>query len=404
MKPDGPNAHLSPVQKLPVAFLAFFSVALGFVGAVHAYVGARIVAPQGLTGLSAALAYGALVASALLIPSGLVARFFARAAVADRLSWTGLTLMGFMSFLFVGTAARDVIWLGLGIFGALPADAGVQAGLLALSGAVLVPAGVMASGVGYYFARRVPPVLEVPVALHGLDPRLDGFTFVQISDVHVGPTIKRPQIERLVTEINELHADAVVITGDLVDGSVHALSDDVAPLADLRARHGVFFATGNHEYYSGVDAWVAELRRLGLTVLLDEHRVLDHDGARLVLAGVTDHSAARMHPRHTSDPVKALAGAPEGLPRILLAHQPRSAAAAAEAGFDLQLSGHTHGGQFVPWNFLVPLQQPFTHGLRRWGRLQVYTSRGTGYWGPPLRLGAPSEITRIVLRPAGPTS
>jgi predicted MPP superfamily phosphohydrolase len=389
------------MQKLPVAFLAFFSVALGFVGAVHAYIGARVVAPQGLDGLPAALAYGALVLSALLIPGGLVARFFAPPAIADRLAWVGLTLMGFMSFLFVGTLARDLIWVALGVFGALPANDGVQAALLALSGAVLVPAGVMASGVGYYFARRVPPVLEVPVELPGLDARLDGFTLVQISDVHVGPTIKRPQIERLVEEINTLNADAVVITGDLVDGSVHALRDDVAPLAGLRARHGVFFATGNHEYYAGVDAWVAELRRLGMAVLLDEHRVLDHDGAALVIAGITDHGADRMHPHHRSDPARAIAGAPPGVPRILLAHQPRSAAAAAEAGFDLQLSGHTHGGQFVPWNFLVPLQQPFTHGLRRWGRLQVYTSRGTGYWGPPLRLGAPSEITRVVLRRAG---
>ena len=195
----------------------------------------------------------------------------------------------------------------------------------------------------------------------------------------------------------------MAITGDLVDGKVSELAAHVAPLADLRSRHGTFFVTGNHEYYSGANAWIDELRRLGLTVLLNEHVVIARaDGAGqagtpLVLAGVTDFNAGHFDPAHRSNPAAALRGAPPGAVRVLLAHQPRSAAAAAEAGFDLQLSGHTHGGQFFPWNFFVRFQQPFTAGLRKWENLWVYTSRGTGYWGPPKRFGAPSEITHLRL-------
>jgi predicted MPP superfamily phosphohydrolase len=145
---------------------------------------------------------------------------------------------------------------------------------------------------------------------------------------------------------------------------------------------------------------VAELRRLGLVPLMNEHVVLSHAGERIVVAGVTDWSAHHFEPGERSDPAAALAHAPPAALKLLLAHQPRSAFAAEPAGFDLQLSGHTHGGQFWPWNYFVRLQQPFTAGLRKLGRLWVYTSRGTGYWGPPKRLWAPSEITRLRLVPA----
>jgi predicted MPP superfamily phosphohydrolase len=171
----------------------------------------------------------------------------------------------------------------------------------------------------------------------------------------------------------------------------------------LTARHGVYLVTGNHEYYSGAHAWIAEFQRLGLRVLLNEHVVLERNGAPFVVAGVTDYSAGHFDPSHKSDPVAALAGAPgDARLKLLLAHQPRTALAAASVGYTLQLSGHTHGGQFLPWNFFVRLQQPFTAGLAKLGDLWIYTSRGTGYWGPPKRLGAPSEIThlRLVRAPA----
>jgi hypothetical protein len=238
------------------------------------------------------------------------------------------------------------------------------------------------------------PVANLPAALHG-------FTIVQISDIHVGPTIRGRYVEAIVEAVNRLKPDVVAITGDLVDGSVAELAGQVAPLARLVSRDGSFFVTGNHEYYSGADAWMAQLEGLGIHVLQNRHVVIERGGAKLVLAGVADYSAGHFDASHRSDPQAAIAGAPaDAAIKVLLAHQPRSAAAAARAGFDLQLSGHTHGGQFLPWNFLVKLQQPFTAGLHVMDQLRIYVSRGTGYWGPPKRFGAPSEITEVRLVPA----
>jgi predicted MPP superfamily phosphohydrolase len=239
--------------------------------------------------------------------------------------------------------------------------------------------------------------VDVNIPIDNLPDALEGFTIVQISDVHVGPTIKRDYVAAIVEAVNELQPDVIAVTGDLVDGSVRELAAHTAPLAELRSRHGTYFVTGNHEYYSGERAWTQEIRRLGMTVLQNSHTVLEHEGARVALAGVTDFGAHHFDPHQRSDPHAAIAGAPAGAVRILLAHQPRSAPAAAAAGFDLQLSGHTHGGQFWPWNHFVRLQQPYTAGLRRLNDLWIYTSRGTGYWGPPKRFGAPSEITRLRL-------
>jgi predicted MPP superfamily phosphohydrolase len=247
-------------------------------------------------------------------------------------------------------------------------------------------------------ARKRAGVKQVDIPIADLPEALHGFTIAQISDIHVGPTIKRGYVDAIVDAVNALQADMVAVTGDLVDGSVADLSPHTAPLARLTSRHGSYFVTGNHEYYSGADAWVSEVRRLGMRALMNEHVVLQHEGAPLVVAGVTDYGGGHFGPAHASDPARAIAGAPaHARVRLLLAHQPRSAFAARDAGFDVQLSGHTHGGQFLPWNFLVRLQQPFTAGLARLGKLWVYTSRGTGYWGPPMRLFAPSEITRLRL-------
>ena len=231
---------------------------------------------------------------------------------------------------------------------------------------------------------------------------------------YMSPTIRARYIERIVNAVNRLGADMVAITGDLVDGSVAELSTHVAPLGRLKARHGTYVVTGNHEYYAGAHAWVDELRRLGLNVLMNEHVVLQtknvsgaqtdeevHESA-LVVAGVTDYTAGHFDHSHASDPEGAVRDAPPQVhTRVLLAHQPRSAIAAAQAGYQLQLSGHTHGGQFFPWNLFVPLQQPFTAGLHRLHDMWVYVSRGTGYWGPPKRFGAPSEITLLRLVQAG---
>jgi predicted MPP superfamily phosphohydrolase len=313
----------------------------------------------------------------------------------------GLVASGSFSSLLVLTLVRDVaLLIGLAAGGWLLEPSVLETFRSESAAAVPVLAALFTL-VGFINARRVAKVRSVEIPIPDLPAPLHGFTIAQISDIHVGPTIRREYLEAIVDAVNDLDADLIAVTGDLVDGSVHHLSHHTQPMSRLSARHGAYFVTGNHEYYSGVETWMVELRRLGLCVLMNEHVVLQHEGANVILAGVTDYSAHHYEPAHRSDPVGAIAGAPtDAAVRVLLAHQPRSAIAAAAAGYHLQLSGHTHGGQFFPWNFFVRLQQPFTAGLHRLGSLWVYTSRGTGYWGPPKRLFAPSEITRLTLVPA----
>jgi predicted MPP superfamily phosphohydrolase len=317
------------------------------------------------------------------------------------LAWVGYLFMGLFSSLLVLTLLREVILLGADVLGWLNRGA-FTAGALKQASAVAVPVlALLITLVGVVNARTLARVIHVQVPIAGLPAALRDFTIVQISDLHVGPTIKQAYLSAIVSAVNALKPDMVAVTGDLVDGSVTGLAPHVAPLSQISARHGVYCVTGNHEYYSGADEWVSELRRLGLRVLMNQNTVLEHNGARVLVGGVTDFSAHHFDPAQRSDPHAALSGAPEDVAvRLLLAHQPRSAAAAAEAGFHLQLSGHTHGGQFLPWNFFVRFQQPFTAGLNRLKQLWVYTSRGTGYWGPPVRFGAPSEITCLRLVPA----
>jgi predicted MPP superfamily phosphohydrolase len=366
---------------------------------LHAYVAWRI-APTLADGFGSpyGLAFALLMlGSALLMPMTLFARRVRSQPLADRLAWAGSLAMGLFSSLFVLTLLRDLSLLALGLASLLLPFNGLAA-FVRDSAAAVPLLGAIATALGLWNARRTAAVVEIDVPITGLPAALHGFTIAQISDIHVGPTIKAPYLRRIVEAVNRLRADMVAVTGDLVDGSVRELSAHVAPLADLQSRHGTFFVTGNHEYYSGAAGWVTELRRIGLQVLVNEHVVVRHEGAEMVVAGVTDFSAHHFDPAQRSDPQAALAGAPgAAAARVLLAHQPRSADAAERAGFDLQLSGHTHGGQFWPWNLFVPLQQPFTAGLNRLRRLWVYTSRGTGYWGPPKRFGAPSEITRLRL-------
>jgi predicted MPP superfamily phosphohydrolase len=365
---------------------------VGLLALLHLYIGMRLlpdIAPAPV-GFAAAVAF--LAISTLLVPAGLLASSFKRLSWSDQLSWTGMLAMGFFSSLLVLTFLRDIVLLILAMAGA--GSAAVDHG-----SAVAVP--LLALGVtlvGFVNARRVAKVVQVEVPIKGLPPAFEGYSIVQISDIHVGPTIKRGYLNAIVTKVNALKPDAIAITGDLVDGSVRRLALHTAPLARLAARDGAFFVTGNHEYYSGAEEWIAEMRRLGLTVLMNQHVVCERGGDALMIAGVPDYTAHHFLESHRSDPRAAAAGAPPNVKvRVLLAHQPRSAEAAADAGFDLQLSGHTHGGQFFPWNLFVPFQQPYTAGLNRLRELWVYTSRGTGYWGPPKRFGAPSEITRVRL-------
>jgi predicted MPP superfamily phosphohydrolase len=359
-----------------------------------AYIGWRLLAALSIGPIGVWAGIAILIVCCVVIPLGVRNRSISNPRLADFLAWIGVLSMGVFSTLLVLTLLREFVLLGAGVLlpGAQAASwvAPTARWTLALTGFVTL------TGLG--LALRRPRIVHVDIPVANLPKALHGFSIAQISDVHVGPTIKRGFVEKIVAVVNGLKADLIAVTGDLVDGSVQQLSVHTAPLAGLIARHGAYFVTGNHEYYSGERAWTAEIRRLGLHVLKNEHVVLKHDGASLVLAGVTDLSAHHFDGAEHSDPVAALRGAPaDAGAKVLLAHQPNSAAAAAGAGFDVQISGHTHGGQFWPWNLFVGLFQPFTAGLYRLKNLWIYVNRGTGYWGPPNRFGVPSEITRIRL-------
>ncbi len=375
-------------RRPPVLWLVMLlSVVIG----LHAYVGLSLIPDLNLPGWGLILAWFVVVLSTVTMPMAMLAPRASHPWLADVIAWVGMFCMGLFSSLLVLSLARDIALL---IVDWLDQRAHWAA---ASAWWVVFAAGVM-SVWGLWNARRRARIVQVDIPVAGLPKDLHGFRIAQITDIHVGPTIKHGYLRRIVEAVNALEADAVAITGDLVDGSVKRLQAHTAPLARLQARHGAYFVTGNHEYYSGAHGWIEEVKRLGITVLMNEHVTLSHAGATVVLAGVTDFTAHHFDPSHQSDPVAALQGAPaDAGVRVLLAHQPRSAPAAEAAGFDVQLSGHTHGGQFYPWNLFVPMQQPWVAGLKRLGKLWVYTSRGTGYWGPPKRFGAPSEITCIRL-------
>jgi predicted MPP superfamily phosphohydrolase len=373
---------------------------------LHACVGWRIAPELALGSASLGLAlWWLLLVCALLLPMGLLARRVVGPPWSEILVWLGFLCMGFSTSLFVLMVLREVaLLMSYGVDWLWPAVLDL-AELRSYSAWVLPPVGLLASVWGFWNARRTAAVVRVDVPIANLPVALHGFTVAQISDIHVGPTIRRNYLKRIVARVNSLGADMVAITGDLVDGSVHELREHVAPLMQLASTHGTFFVTGNHEYYSGVHGWVDALRLLGIRVLMNEHVLIHHscdaqdpEPAMMLVAGVTDFGAHRFDESHRSDPHQAIADAPpHAVFKMLLAHQPRSATQAAQAGFDLQLCGHTHGGQFWPWNHFVKLHQPFTAGLHRLQSLWVYTSRGTGYWGPPKRFGAPSEITHLRL-------
>jgi uncharacterized protein len=320
--------------------------------------------------------------SLVLVP---VAERVLRPPVSRWVGWPGSLWLGFAFVALTLVALSDIAVLFTS------ADASVlrwRAGLVLAGSAVLVLVGMRAA--------FDPVIQRVAVAIDRWPVALDGFKIVQISDVHIGPILGRSFAAEIVRKIDTLDADLVVVTGDLVDGSVEQLRDEVEPFAALKARHGVAFVTGNHDYYSKADPWCARVEELGMEVLRNRWRWIEVDGARFALAGVDDHRGDMLM-GGGSDLGRALAGIPEDAPVVLLAHDPTTFVAAAKTNIDLQLSGHTHGGQIWPFAALVRAAVPFLAGLYRRGRAQLYVSRGTGFWGPPMRIGARGEITEITI-------
>ena len=402
------------VRKMNVTtYLVWISIVVGALAIGCGYVGWRLIVTSKLAMPGRLYAWIALVLMFVLpFGSSLLMRYAEK--LTDPLSWISYVGLGFLSLVFTLLIARDLLllfWYG-GEQGLIlaqrlftdttpePPDPSKRQFLLqATNVAVLAVAGVL-TGYGVFEARRKPGIVNLIIPIDRLPGEFAGFRIVQITDIHAGLTVKRGWIETIVEEVTKLEPDLIAFTGDLADGTVPHLREDVAPFADLQAPHGKFFVTGNHEYYSGAEQWVEEVRRLGYDVLNNEHRLIQRNGESIVLAGVTDFSGGQFIPAHKSDPKAALNTAPTNTARILLAHQPRTLYEADQLGFDLMISGHTHGGQFFPWNLVATIGQPYISGLHKHDKSWIYVSRGTGYWGPPVRLGARSEITVFTLTSA----
>ena len=292
--------------------------------------------------------------------------------------------MAWVSFALVLTIARDLALLAT-------AWTPTAHSMVVTAGVPVVLGGsVLAMAFGAAAAFRGPRIERVDIAVAGLHPDLEGFRIVQISDLHVGPNIGRRYVQRVVDLSRSLSADLYVLTGDIVDGPVPRLAPDVAPLAELARGGNAFFILGNHDCYAGAEAWIAHFREMRMTVLLNEHDIVRKGAARLLIGGVVDPAYGRLRPEISiREPADF---------RLLLAHNPRLAPLGAKAGFDLQLSGHTHAGQFFPWTLAVRLvHAPHVAGLSQEGAMQVYVSAGTGTWGPPVRFGTNPELTLVRL-------
>ncbi len=371
--------------------LIFLAIVLSITAGIHYFLWIRLARDPAW---SAPIVKGmgwALAALAASIPLGLIASRSLSREAASPFSWIAYGWMGVMFVLFLTLLPMELVRVGARIGGVDPERRVALARILAGAAGVI---GLLESGVGLASVLSRVAVKQVRVPIAKLPKGLSGYTIVQLTDIHVGPTIGRAFIDQIVRTTNALAPDMVAITGDLVDGSVKDLGALVEPLKELRAKDGVFFVTGNHEYYSGVDAWIAHLRTLGIRVLRNE-RIELREG--LDLAGVDDTSAHNFGHGHGQDVPRAMAGRDESRAMVLLAHQPKAIVDASKHGVDLQLSGHTHGGQIWPWGYAVRLDQPHVAGLHDHDGTAIYVSAGTGYWGPPMRVGAPAEITRIEL-------
>lgn len=355
------------------------------------YVWERLIQTAGLAEPVRQLLLGFFVVGYLLQASR-----WALYKVKGDLSWLigpAYFSFGLLSHLFLATLAKDLlslVWWGISADTYLRWDDTVNPWM-----SYLIFFGCFALSLwGAQSAYEGPELKEVDIDTgHGVTQT--PLRVVQLSDIHVGPIIKKTYIEDVVRRVNELEADVICITGDLGDGMPEHLTEDLLPLSKMKSRMGVYYVTGNHEYYWNINGWIRAVKALGMKVLFNDGELLPTEKRPVWLGGVPDISAWRIRPDHTHSPEQAAVGAPANAYKILLAHQPRSCFTAEKAGFDLMLSGHTHGGQYLPFTWIVHWFNPFSQGLGRLNALQVYVNVGTGFWGPPLRLGVMSEITLL---------
>ncbi len=369
--------------------LVFGTLVAGLIVSLHYYLARRFALDLALTPALEVMIVSVITAlggSIVLLPIGerLMPPPVSRLFTIIPSVWMG------MAFLLLSlTAISDLLLLGA------PATLEVLRWR-----AVIVGAGALALGLrATWNGLKMPDVRRVEFALERWPSSMNGFKIVQISDIHIGPIRGTRFAQALTDRINALKPDLIAVTGDVVDGHVKLIGDQVAPFGQLSADHGVWFVTGNHDMYSGAGSWMARLQQLGMNVLANEHvRVGGDDG--FLLAGVHDHRGGMLDPRLASDVAQALDGRTPQDAVVLLAHDPSTFKAAAKHDVDLQLSGHTHDGQIWPFRYLVRLVIPWVAGAYRAGNSQLYVSRGTGFWGPPMRLGAPAEITELTITAA----
>jgi uncharacterized protein len=403
----------------------------------HYYIWRRLVKDTGLGRPWRGLATWIIVVMGLSLPLALWGARFVDSRAGGTLGWPAFVWLGLLMLLLVGLLFVDVMrvagWSAARSVRrvrrvrrmrrmrkntdtanmaaranpgpaaeseATPAvDLGRRQFMARVAGGTVATAAMGAVGTGMYQVLKTHAIVEVPVTLARLPASLDRFSIVQITDLHVGLTVGRSFVQGVVDRANQAEPDLIVLTGDMVDGDVASLAHAIAPLGELSASHGVYFVTGNHEYYVGVEPWLDEFTRLGARVLRNERVSIGKGRDSFDLAGIDDHDAAQFGRGHGADLDRALAGRDPDRELVLLAHQPRQVRDATRHGVGLQLSGHTHGGQIWPWHYLVMAQQGgLLAGLSRHQDTQLYVSRGAGYWGPPVRVGAPAEITKVVLR------
>ncbi|WP_123024983.1 metallophosphoesterase [Mycolicibacterium stellerae] len=386
-------------------FIAILGTVLGL---MHLYVWKRLIKDTTM-GRARWVLTGVLVALLLLLLATLLLPRVLGWREPAWLAWSGYVWFGLIAYLFLTLLVTEPVRIALRRWvkrrrpDVTEPDEPSMNRRVFLARTTAAATGVAAVGlVGFGMAKALgpPDLLRVPVRLRRLDPTFDGFRIALVSDIHLGPLAGRAHTERIVAMINETEPDLVAIVGDLVDGTVEELGSAAEPLQDLVSREGSFFVTGNHEYFlDDTASWLHELERLGVQPLQNENTAIRRGAAAFVLAGVNDVAGEQR-----SDPPdfdRALSGVDASRPTILLAHQPVQVTEASARGVDLQLSGHTHGGQMWPFHYIVRAVQPSLAGLSTVEGTQLYVTRGAGLWGPPVRVGAPPDITVVSLEVGG---
>ncbi len=395
-----------------ILFVVFVVLVTGLVVGAHLYVYRRLVKGPGFARLPRLALSTVLAVLGILIPAAFLLPRLLPASSVRPFVFAAFVWIGLLFYLMLVLGARDVYRLFAGLVSRIrtvvrhkageasgPGDPSRRLFLarLAAGGALAVSGSVTGLGLGAALGDLRVPLVKVRLAR--LPSALSGFRIAVLADLHLGPVLGKEFLETVVARTNALKPDLIAIVGDLVDLPVERLKDEIGAIGRLRARQGVFFVTGNHEFYSGPDAWMNHLRSLGIVVLANQRVSISAGGSEgFDLAGVHDYSAGVFSADHRPDLDAALAGRDPARELVLLAHQPRQVFAAARAGVGLQISGHTHGGQIWPFGVLTRLSQPYLSGLHRHAKnTQIYVTRGTGFWGPPLRILAPPEISQIQL-------